>query len=496
MKANLITICVLQLYLQALNSLPAPVNLSIHSVNFEHLLRWEPGPGTPLDATYRISFNSNKGYLPPTSNTEMNLTDYLEDVYLQYEIMVQALHNGMVSPWSSKTFTPWTDTVLGPPELSVVGCGNCLQLAIKFPRRKEKSLTEKIYNALEFTIFLNKSEQQTILDRTSQWNYTLGDLQPGAEYCVQVHPSLGYKQYSPSGWTCAFTSPVAQSRVPGLLVLFVIVLFLGGLVILGLIYTGHLCNPKTRHPRVLTSLPKAYFMEDSIVLFPDPVRFEIGRSRKSITEELQPFKASYQEKMEQRNHYEERAMRHSSISSSSKVSHSADFKTSITTIAPQYSGTSSTTASEIQEAPLLSVLLLEGELVNENEGCMENDVEEELEQGCTDVNLLSVTLGALEDLGTEDSEQTESILNERHLVIIPDLHQPFVPIGLPESLLGQSPKALQRNTSVAQGHCGHVLTDCSLRTFAKGYIGSTQEKEEGEGTNEDDDGQCSGYMQR
>ncbi|XP_048829052.1 cytokine receptor family member b1 isoform X2 [Brienomyrus brachyistius] len=436
----------------------------------------------------------------------MNLTDYLEDIYLQYEIMVQALHNGMVSPWSSRTFTPWTDTVLGPPELSVVGCGNCLQLAIRFPGRKEKGLADIIYNALRFTIFLNKSgEQQHIEARTSQWNYTLSDLQPRAEYCVQVHPSLSSKKYLPSGWTCAFTSPVAQIRVPGLLVLLAIVLFLGGIVFLGLIYTGYLCNLKIHRPRVLTSLPKAYFMEDSIVLFPDPVRFEIGRPMKSITKELHPFKECYQEKMEQRNHYEERTMRLSSISSSSNVSHCADFKT---TIAPQYTGASSTTVSEIQEAPLLSVPSVEGELVDENEGCMEamptsmhsgsetleNDMEEELAQGCTDVNLLSVTLGALEE--NFDSEQTESILNERHLVIIPDMHPPFVSIGLPESLLGQRSKVPQRNTSVTQGHCGHVLTDCSLTTFAKGYIRSTQETEEGEGTNEDDDGKCSGYMQR
>lgn len=49
-------------------------------------------------------------YLPPTNNTEMSLTDYMEDPYLQYVITVQALHNGMVSPGSSKTFTPWTDS--------------------------------------------------------------------------------------------------------------------------------------------------------------------------------------------------------------------------------------------------------------------------------------------------------------------------------------------------------------------------------------------------
>lgn len=51
-----------------------------------------------------------------------------------------------------------------------------------------------------------------MLGGISQWNYTLGDLQPGTEYCVQVRPPHGFKQYLPSGWTCAFTSPVDQSR--------------------------------------------------------------------------------------------------------------------------------------------------------------------------------------------------------------------------------------------------------------------------------------------
>lgn len=40
--------------LAALTFLPAPVNLSVKSVNFHHVLRWDPGPGTPPGAEYRI----------------------------------------------------------------------------------------------------------------------------------------------------------------------------------------------------------------------------------------------------------------------------------------------------------------------------------------------------------------------------------------------------------------------------------------------------------
>lgn len=38
----------------ALGSLPAPVNLSIRSVNFNHTLRWDPGAGTPPGTRYRV----------------------------------------------------------------------------------------------------------------------------------------------------------------------------------------------------------------------------------------------------------------------------------------------------------------------------------------------------------------------------------------------------------------------------------------------------------
>ena len=40
--------------LAALTSLPAPVNLSVKSVNFRHVLRWDPGPGTPPGTEYRV----------------------------------------------------------------------------------------------------------------------------------------------------------------------------------------------------------------------------------------------------------------------------------------------------------------------------------------------------------------------------------------------------------------------------------------------------------
>lgn len=40
--------------LTALTSLPAPVNLSVKSVNFHHVLHWVPGPGTPTGTEYRV----------------------------------------------------------------------------------------------------------------------------------------------------------------------------------------------------------------------------------------------------------------------------------------------------------------------------------------------------------------------------------------------------------------------------------------------------------
>ncbi|KAG7239134.1 hypothetical protein INR49_030015 [Caranx melampygus] len=37
-----------------LGSLPAPVDVFIESVNFNHVLHWTPAPGTPPGTVYRV----------------------------------------------------------------------------------------------------------------------------------------------------------------------------------------------------------------------------------------------------------------------------------------------------------------------------------------------------------------------------------------------------------------------------------------------------------
>ncbi|XP_038575689.1 uncharacterized protein LOC119903521 isoform X5 [Micropterus salmoides] len=124
-----------------LSSLPAPVNVSVDSVNFRHVLRWDPGPGTPPGTQYMIirRVKGKNGKPLPHNVTQTSLKLRLHH-FKTYYLMVQASYNQTLSPESSKVvFTPFEDTKIGPPQLSLTGCGNCIQINISLPEADGQS---------------------------------------------------------------------------------------------------------------------------------------------------------------------------------------------------------------------------------------------------------------------------------------------------------------------------------------------------------------------
>ncbi|KAM9802238.1 uncharacterized protein ACBT44_014604 isoform 4-T5 [Syngnathus typhle] len=124
-----------------LGTLPTPSNLSVNSVNFLHILHWDPGPGTPPGVQYtvfsRLSGEKVKEALndyTTATSLQLRLDDY------KYYLTVQAFFNGTWSPESEEiSFTPFEQTLIGPPKVMVTDCGNCILINISLPKADKSS---------------------------------------------------------------------------------------------------------------------------------------------------------------------------------------------------------------------------------------------------------------------------------------------------------------------------------------------------------------------
>ncbi|XP_045910211.1 uncharacterized protein LOC123973893 isoform X3 [Micropterus dolomieu] len=328
-----------------LSSLPAPVNVSVDSVNFRHVLRWDPGPGTPPGTQYMIIRRA--GYrtqlfwcrlqhvCSPKHSKSKGEQDKLSHVWVPeclhqaeregscysalhtpcrisalsvfddrvkgkngkplphnvtqtslklrlhhsktYYLMVQASYNQTLSPVSSKVvFTPFEDTKIGPPQLSLTGCGNCIQINISLPEADRQSGIpdiQKLYDP-DFRVSWRKHNATVESFKTKDRNLTLENLQYGMEYCVQVHTEAHLnKNTMPSDWKCTVTSIVEPSRGPLVVgsVAALLMLVVGVLMtsMFCLYYTGLLCKQKLPRALIITQYRDNILTTERII--PDPI---------------------------------------------------------------------------------------------------------------------------------------------------------------------------------------------------------------------------------
>ncbi|XP_038575686.1 interleukin-20 receptor subunit alpha-like isoform X2 [Micropterus salmoides] len=261
-----------------LSSLPAPVNVSVDSVNFRHVLRWDPGPGTPPGTQYMIirRVKGKNGKPLPHNVTQTSLKLRLHH-FKTYYLMVQASYNQTLSPESSKVvFTPFEDTKIGPPQLSLTGCGNCIQINISLPEADGQSGIpdiQELYDA-DFRVSWRKHNATVESFKTKDRNLTIENLQYGMEYCVQVHTEAYLnKNTMPSDWKCTFTSIVERSRGPLVVgsVAALLMLVVGVLMtsMFCLYYTGLLCKQKLHRALIMTQYRDNILTTERII--PDPI---------------------------------------------------------------------------------------------------------------------------------------------------------------------------------------------------------------------------------
>ncbi|KAJ3591599.1 hypothetical protein NHX12_006732 [Muraenolepis orangiensis] len=227
------------------------------SVDFRHQLNWDPGPGTPPGARYNVSTrklsdNHTRWKVYKKTSCLLKL-----DNLSRYSVSVHAFYNlSLVSPESMAiVFSPYKDTNISAPWLSLVGGDHHLKLNISLARAKKINI-QALYGSI-YRIYWKKAggRKDTFID-TENSSVVLGNLEVGVEYCVQVHiMNRVNPNTQPSRWMCASTSDPEPSKVPTVLGITVpiLVLVVGGMALFMVIlhYIGYLCKIKDRLPDIL-----------------------------------------------------------------------------------------------------------------------------------------------------------------------------------------------------------------------------------------------------
>ncbi|XP_054239128.1 LOW QUALITY PROTEIN: interferon alpha/beta receptor 2 [Indicator indicator] len=202
-----------------------PDNLQMESFNFQHILSWQAKSDPAVPTYYRVLYTdySNWKTAKQCSNiTQLscNLTDDFKNIYTEYSAMVQSFIGPEVFNSSLLRFVPHTDTFLGPAEVNISSCRNCINVTIKLPtshfRENEKLLSLiDIYEDLDYVITLKtlNQEHKRTQEKTTEemFSTVIEELYPNQNYCVSVTVTASLNKHSiPSAWKCGIAESVAQ----------------------------------------------------------------------------------------------------------------------------------------------------------------------------------------------------------------------------------------------------------------------------------------------
>ncbi|KFP69858.1 Interferon alpha/beta receptor 2, partial [Acanthisitta chloris] len=151
--------------------------------------------------------------------------------------------------------------ILGPPEVNVSSCLNCINVTIKLPKshfsenKKLLSLID-IYEELDYEITLRslEGEHKRPREKTTEETFStvIEELYPSRNYCVSVLVTASLNRNSiPSAWKCVTTDSVAQQGYYVAAVAGAMCLSLVLAVVLKCLHAGGYILPKHSLPQTL-----------------------------------------------------------------------------------------------------------------------------------------------------------------------------------------------------------------------------------------------------
>uniref|UniRef100_A0A8C3KR69 Fibronectin type-III domain-containing protein n=1 Tax=Calidris pygmaea TaxID=425635 RepID=A0A8C3KR69_9CHAR len=177
--------------------LPSPQNVTLLSKDFDMILTWTPGEGSPPDVTYTVRYKSQERMdkwikVPHCKNihgTSCNLTCVLPNFFVKVQARVKAVSGRFQSPWVESLFKEYhLDVELAPPVLNVKVKKNLIHVNASFPMA---TCVERLSWMYDLNLWEAGSEDKKQYERNFRKNtVTIDATALKGNYCLSARSSF------------------------------------------------------------------------------------------------------------------------------------------------------------------------------------------------------------------------------------------------------------------------------------------------------------------
>ncbi|XP_027896493.1 interleukin-20 receptor subunit alpha [Xiphophorus couchianus] len=283
------------------SSPPKPINVSFSSVNLRNVLHWFPGNGTPEGTLFTVQYaiygnprEVRKGkrehwravdQCTKIIRTWCDLSAETRDEEERYYARVRALGRNSSSKWTetNKRFDPKSETILGPPLVSVEIENNSAVVTINGPVRYSPNnhtpaLTMKtIYHRMSYNLSIFSTHRNQVLHfpvENSLFKYHMMDY--NTEYCFSAKSrflSIPLQSMS-SVWHCITTpqDPIIMQLQRVVVGIVVPSLCICIIVLVSYLLYNYLSGKEQTSPPILNQLS---FHPCPVVFLPDHATLQL-----------------------------------------------------------------------------------------------------------------------------------------------------------------------------------------------------------------------------
>ncbi|CAN2387593.1 hypothetical protein PRIEUP_LOCUS11912 [Pristimantis euphronides] len=220
-------------WISGFGKIPAPTNVTMDSVNFRNLLRWNQSAGLEGDVIYTVQYKldveSNRVDYQTVCITREQQCDSSVIEYKSY-VRVNAQLHANESEWVTIHFDPYNQTIIGPPKLRVSSRSGYLDISIKGPVSgvDEQTLKDKYGDFVYKVEYWKESDPANVLlIKPKLSTDILHDLETWTVYCVKVQAYM--PEYDKSGdFSPVICEQTTEEVIPSWKIA---VLFLGAIVL-------------------------------------------------------------------------------------------------------------------------------------------------------------------------------------------------------------------------------------------------------------------------
>ncbi|NXL87120.1 INLR1 protein, partial [Alectura lathami] len=177
--------------------LPPPQNVTLMSKDFDMILTWAPGEGSPPDVMYTVRYESQDFMdkwkkVPHCKNihsTSCNLTCVSQNLFIKFRGRVKAISGQLHSPWVESQFKEYhLDVELAPPVLNVNVKENVIHVNAAFPLA---ACVEKFSWMYDFNLWEAGSEDKKQYKSIFRKNtVTIDTTALRGNYCLNARSSI------------------------------------------------------------------------------------------------------------------------------------------------------------------------------------------------------------------------------------------------------------------------------------------------------------------